>query len=171
MKLTHNTADPYTIELPYGIEVEITPLTSASMGLCQSKARKIVQDENIEDEAEKDARYSQELIAQLGIRHIKSWSGVLGEDDKDAELTPDAIKALFDVYPVADRFFQEITVKQLLVNAAKNGLRLSADGISAVEPNTAENASNKISPVQEEMLEPMESNAPTSNTNSSQKKN
>ena len=46
------------------------------------------------------------------------------------------------LYPVGERFFQEFTLKQVLLTAAKNGSGLSAAGISsrAEGPNTAKHA-------------------------------
>jgi hypothetical protein len=40
--------------------------------------------------------------------------------------TPANIAAVMELYPVGERFFQELTLRQVLLNAAKNGqLRLA----------------------------------------------
>jgi hypothetical protein len=52
--------------------------------------------------------------------------------------TPENITAVMELYPVGERFFQEFTLRQVLLNAAKNGLGPSAAGTSspAEGPNT-----------------------------------
>jgi hypothetical protein len=76
------------------------------------------------------------------------------QDDRDfrraAELFERAaenIAAVMELYPVGERFFQEFTLRQVLLNAAKNGSGLSAAGTSspAEGPNTAEPAATTVS--------------------------
>jgi hypothetical protein len=71
-----------------------------------------------------------------------------------------------DLYPVGERFFQEFTLRQVLLNAAKNGSGLSAAGTSsrAEGRNTAEPAATTTCPVPEARPEPMDSAAPTAST-------
>ena len=52
------------------------------------------------------------------IRHITSWTGVELEGGP-APLTPDNVAAVMELYPVGERFFQEFTLRQILLNAAK----------------------------------------------------
>jgi hypothetical protein len=71
-----------------------------------------------------------------------------------------------ELYPVGERFFQEFTLRQVLLNAAKNGSGLSAAGTSSrVEgPNTAEPAATMACPAPEASVEPMGGSAPTVST-------
>ena len=71
-----------------------------------------------------------------------------------------------ELYPVGERFFQEFTLRQVLLNAAKNGSGLSAAGISSrVEgPNTAGPAATMTCPVPEASQEPTDGSAPTAST-------
>jgi hypothetical protein len=73
-----------------------------------------------------------------------------------------------ELYPVGERFFQEFTIRQVLLNAAKNGSGPSAAGTSSrVEgPNFAEPAAT-ASPAPGANPEPMDSAAPTASTPSS----
>jgi hypothetical protein len=53
-----------------------------------------------------------------------------------------------ELYPVGERFFQEFTLRQVLLNAAKNGSGPFAAGTSsrAEGPNTAEPAATTACP-------------------------
>src|SRR5918994_4653197 len=89
-------------------------------------------------EGERDGFYQARLIRELAVRHITSWTGVELEGGP-APPTPENIAAVMELYPVGERFFQDFTLRQVLLNAAKNGSGLSAAGTSsrAEGPNTA----------------------------------
>jgi hypothetical protein len=70
-------------------------------------------------DGERDGFYQAQLIHELALRHITSWTGVELEGGPAAP-TPENIAAVTDLYPVGDRFFQEFTLRQVLLNAAKN---------------------------------------------------
>jgi hypothetical protein len=99
------------------------------------------------------------------VRHIKSWTGIELEGGP-APPTPENIAAVMNLYPVGERFFQEFTLRQVLLNAAKNGSGLSAAGISsrAEGPNTAEPAAMTDCPAPEASPEPTADSAPTAST-------
>jgi hypothetical protein len=67
---------------------------------------------------------------------------------------------------VGERFFQEFTLRQVLLNAAKNGCGPSAAGISspAEGPSTAEPAATTVSPAPEASLEPTNGSVLTAST-------
>jgi hypothetical protein len=71
-----------------------------------------------------------------------------------------------NLYPIGERFFQKFTLRQVLLNAAKNGSGLSAAGTSsqAEGPTTAEDVETRISPAAEENVEPTDGSAPTAST-------
>jgi hypothetical protein len=71
-------------------------------------------------EGERDGFYQAQLIRQLAVRHIEGWTGVEREGGP-APPTPENVAAVMDLYPVGERFFQEFTLRQVLLNAAKNG--------------------------------------------------
>jgi hypothetical protein len=110
-------------------------------------------------------RYQVQLIRRLAVRHVTSWTGVEVEGGL-APPTPENIAAVMELYPVGERFFQEFTLHQVLLNAAKNGCGLSAAGTSsrAEGPNTAGPAATTDSPVPEASAEPMDSSAPIVST-------
>jgi hypothetical protein len=174
---------PFDIALPYGLTVTVKPLTTAGMAAAQAAARRTV--EAIERQArerteaglaldglpdlstqgERDGFYQGQLIRELAVRHITHWIGVELEG-RPAPPTPPNIAAVMELYPVGERFFQEFTLRQVLLNAAKNGFGPFAAGTSsrAEGPNTAERARRKGSPAPEASPEPTAGSAPTAST-------
>ena len=159
--------EPYDLELPYGIRVTVKPLTSAGMAACQSAARRRLENLGsqyrdrkesclsvddlpvLSDAAERDGLYYGLLVHELAARHIVCWSGVLSEDGKsEAPVSREAVAAVMELYPVGERFFQEFTLRQVLLNAPKNASGPSVAGTSgqAEGPDTAETAASKGSP-------------------------
>jgi hypothetical protein len=116
-------------------------------------------------EGERDGFYQGQLIRDLALRHITSWTGV-ELDGGPAPLAPENIAAVMKLYPVGERFFQEFTLRQVLLNAAKNALGPSAAGTSsrAEGPNTAGPAATMACPAPGANPEPTDSAAPTGNT-------
>ena len=154
--------EPFDIELPYGIAVTVRPLTTAGMAAAQAGARRRI--ENIEgqvrerkesslpldslpvldDDAERDGLFHDLLIKELAVRHISDWSGI----EDDPPVTRENVAAVMELYPVGERFFQEFTLRQVLLNAAKNAFGPSADGTSspAEGPDTAEDVETTALP-------------------------
>jgi len=152
-------AEPFDIELPYGVTVTVKPLTTAGMAVAQAAARRTLDavetqarerkeaglpldglpDPDIE--AERDGLFQDLLSKELGSRHIVSWSGI----EDDPEITPENVAAVMSLYPVGEQFLQKLTLQQVLLNAAKNASGPSADGISspAEGPDTAKGAGKK----------------------------
>jgi hypothetical protein len=175
--------EPYEIALPYGLTVTVKPLTTAGMAAAQAAARRAVEAierqarerteaglpldglPDLSAEGERDGSYQAQLIRELAVRHITRWSSVeLGGGP--APPTPENIAAVIELYPVGERFFQEFTLRQVLLNAAKNGSGPSAAGISGrVEgPSIAEPAATTACPAPRADLEPMDSAAHTAST-------
>jgi hypothetical protein len=71
-----------------------------------------------------------------------------------------------ELYPIGERFFQEFTLRQVLLNAARNGSGPSAAGTSsrAEGPNIAEPAATTVSPAPEASQEPTGGSARTTST-------
>jgi hypothetical protein len=175
--------EPYDMMLPYGLKVTVKPLTTAGMAAAHAAARRAVEAierqgrertetglaldglPDLSTEGERDGFYQAQLIRELAVRHITGWTGVeLGGGP--APPTSENIVAVMDLYPVGERFFQEFTLRQVLLNAAKNGCGPSAAGTSseAEGPNTAEPAATKACPAPEASPEPMAGAVPTAST-------
>ena len=149
-------SEPYEMALPYGLSVKVKPLMTAGMAAAQAAARRGVEAierqarertdaglpldglPDLSAEGDRDGFYQAQLIRELAVRHVTSWTGVELEGGP-APPTPENIAAVMELYPVGERFFQEFTLRQVLLNAAKNALGPSAAGTSspAEGPNTA----------------------------------
>jgi len=174
---------PYELELPYGLKVTVRPLTTAGMAAAQAAARRAVEAverqarerteaglalEGLPDlsaEGERDGFYQAQLIRELAVRHITSWNGVEREG-KLAPPTPENIAAVMTLYPVGERFFQEFPLRQVLLNAAKNGSGPSVAGTSsqAEGPSTAAPATTTTCLAPEANQEPTDGTAPIEST-------
>jgi hypothetical protein len=161
----HQQVDRYDLELPYGLRVTVRPLTTAGMAAAQAAARRAVEAierqvreraeaglpldglPDLSAEGERDGFYQAQLIRELAVRHITDWAGAEREGGP-APPTPENIAAVMELYPVGERFFQEFTLRQVLLNAAKNACGPSAAGISspAEGPNTAGPAATTACP-------------------------
>jgi hypothetical protein len=174
---------PYDIALPYGLTVTVKPLTTAGMAAAQAAARRAVEAierqvrerteagltldglPDLSAEGERDGSYQGQLIRELAVRHVTDWTGV-ELTGGPAPPTPENIAAVMELYPVGERFFQEFTLRQVLLNAAKNASGLSAAGISSrVEgPNTAAPAEKTNWPAPESNQELTDGSAPIAST-------
>jgi hypothetical protein len=176
-------SEPYEIALPYGLTVTVKPLTTAGMAAAQAAARRAVEGierqarerteaglpvdglPDLSGEGERAGFYQAQLIRELAVRHVTSWNGVdLGGGP--APPTPVNVTAVMELYPVGERFFQEFTLRQVLLNAAKNGSGLSAAGTSsrAEGPSTAGPVTTKACPAPEASPERKACSAPTAST-------
>jgi hypothetical protein len=175
--------EPYDLALPYGLSVTVKPLTTAGLAAAQAAARRAVEAierqvrermeaglpldglPDLAPEGERDGFYQAQLIRELAVRHVTSWAGVELEGGP-APPTPENIAAVMELYPVGERFFQEFTLRQVLLNAAKNGSGPSAAGTSspAEGPNIAEPAETPTCPAPEVNREPTDGSAPTAST-------
>jgi hypothetical protein len=176
-------SEPYELDLPYGLKVTVKPLTTAGMAAAQAATRRAVEAierqvrerteagltldglPDLSAEGERDGFYQAQLIRELAARHVTTWTGV-ELTGGPAPPTPENIAAVMDLYPVGERFFQEFSLRQVLLNAAKNGSGPSAVGTSsrAEGPSTAGPAGTTAFPAAEVNREPKGGSAPTAST-------
>jgi hypothetical protein len=176
-------SEPYEIALPYGLSVTVKPLTTAGMAAAQAAARRSVEAierqgrerneaglaldglPDLSAEGERDGLYQAQLIRELAVRHITSWTGVELEAGP-APPTRENIAAVMELYPVGERFFQEFTLRQVLLNAAKNALGPSAAGTSSMAegPSTAKPVAMPDCPAPEARPERTGGSAPIAST-------
>jgi hypothetical protein len=163
-------SEPYELELPYGLRVTVQPLTTAGMAAAQAAARRAVEAierqarerteaglpldglPELSAEGERDGFYQGQLVRELAVRNITGWTGVELEGGP-APPTPANIAAVMELYPVGERFFQEFTLRQVLLNAAKNGSGPSAAGIS-----TPAEGPNIVAPAEKTTCAALEAN-------------
>ena len=156
--------EPYELTLPYGVTVTVTPLTTAAMAAAQAEARKRLEGleaqakerteaglpldglPDLVDDGAREGQFQALLIHSVAARHITAWSGI----EDDPPVSRENVAALIDLYPVGERFFQEFTLRQVLLTAAKNVSGPSADGTSspAAGPATAKPAKQKTKTAQ-----------------------
>jgi hypothetical protein len=131
------STEPHELELPYGLEITVRPLTTTGMAAAQAAAPRAVEAierqacertdaglpldglPDLSAEGERDGFYQAQLIRELAVRRITGWTGVELEGGP-ASPTPENIAAAMELYPVGERFFQEFTLRQVLLNAAKS---------------------------------------------------
>jgi hypothetical protein len=127
-------SEAYEVALPYSLSVTVKPLTAAGMAAAPAGGRgdRAAGQEahgsgigagrlpDLSAEGERDGSYQAQLIRELAVRHIASWTGV-EFGGGPAPPTPRNVAAVMELYPVGERFFQEFTLRQVLLNAAKNG--------------------------------------------------
>src|ERR687898_2199463 len=83
-------SEPYELELPYGLQVTVRPLTTAGMAAAQAAARRAVEAierqarerseaglaldglPDLSVEGQRDGFYQAQLIRELAVRHIMS---------------------------------------------------------------------------------------------------
>jgi hypothetical protein len=105
---------PFDIALPYGLSVTVRPLTTAGMAAAQAAARRAVEAidrqarerteaglamgglPDLATEGERDGFYQAQLIRELAVRHIASWTGVELEGGP-APPTPENIAAVMEL--------------------------------------------------------------------------
>ena len=112
---------PFDVALPYGLTVTVKPLTTTGMAAAQAAARRAVEAierqardrtdaglpldglPDLSAEGERDGFYQPQLIRDLAVRHVASWTG--GElTGGPAPPTPENIAAVMELYPVGERF-------------------------------------------------------------------
>jgi hypothetical protein len=163
--------------------VTVRPLTTAGMAAAQAAARRAVEAierqgrerteaglvldglPDLSAEGERDGFYQVQLIRELAVRHVMRWTGVELEGGP-APPTLENITAVMELYPVGERFFQEFTLRQVLLNAAKNVSGPSAAGTSsrAEGPNIVGPAEMTACPAPEASREPTAGSAPIAST-------
>ena len=168
------------LALPYGVTVTVKPLTTAGMATAQAAARRAVEAierqigerqeaglpvdglPDLSAEGERDGFYQAQLMRELAVRHVIKWSGI-ELNGGPAPPTPASVAAVMELYPVGERFFQEFTLRQVLMNSAKNGFGLSAAGTSsrAEGPSTVGPAATQTCPAPEGSPAPTAASAPT----------
>jgi hypothetical protein len=65
-------------------------------------------------DGERDGFDQAQLIRELAVRHVASWTGVEFGGER-APPTPENIAAAMELYPAGERFFQKFTLRQVLL--------------------------------------------------------
>jgi hypothetical protein len=109
------TNAPYWCELVPGVRLKLRPLTTALMVAARS-------DIAISD-LPKDAKTEEAALAMakaLARSAILDWEGIGDAEGNVITVTPDAIDALLDIWPIFEAFQSLYVAKGLLLDAEKN---------------------------------------------------
>ncbi|MDX9688996.1 MAG: hypothetical protein RBT70_00825 [Alphaproteobacteria bacterium] len=107
--------EPYWLDLGHGVRVHVRTATTALVMAARVTALK-------EAVADTDAgTRSAALIKKLAELAIIAWEGIGDSEDNPAEVTPEAVSALMDLWPIADAFERLYLGPTLILEQEKNG--------------------------------------------------
>lgn len=133
------------IDLPHGVRLRISPLTTVMVAAAQASARRRALDVIRREDAPEDDSLRRGLalmltIQALGRECIRAWEGVADEDGADVPCTPEAIDVLLSHEDMAFAFFDAAMAPLRAADAEGNASRPAPDGTSAAGLNTAADA-------------------------------
>ena len=128
--------EPRWHELAPGVRVQLRPLTTALMVATRSDPAVEAVPEDASDEERAVA-----FAKALARKAVLAWEGVGDANGNAIDLSPEAINALLDVWPVFEAFQLAYVSKGLLLEQEKNVSTLSPTGPSAGASDTARAAS------------------------------
>jgi hypothetical protein len=126
------TNAPYWCELVPGVRLKLRPLTTALMVAARS-------DPAIAD-LPKEARTEEAALAMakaLARSAILDWDGIGDAEGNAIAVSPDAIDALLDIWPIFEAFQSLYVAKGLLLDAEKNASSPLPSGSSVGAKATA----------------------------------
>ncbi|MDD3371505.1 MAG: hypothetical protein PHE27_06750 [Alphaproteobacteria bacterium] len=107
--------EDYWLDVGYGVRLKVRPATTALVMASRVAALKTV-----EETADAGVR-SAALVKKLAELSVLEWEGVGDSDDKPATVTPEAVSALMDLWPIADAFERLYLAPTLILEQEKNG--------------------------------------------------
>ena len=126
------STEPRWLELAPGLRLQLRPLTTALMVATQrDPALQALPDETA---AEERALIAAKALAR---RAILDWEGVGDAAGRELPVSPEAIEALLDLWPIFEAFQIAYVSKGLLLDAEKNACAPLPSGTSAGARATA----------------------------------
>jgi hypothetical protein len=107
---------PHWLDLGHGVRVKVRPISTAIFSAASSAPEMSA----LPGEIGVDGRFVA-LCAAIAKVAILEWEKVADEDGNPAEVTPEGVAALMDIYPLAKAFAEQYVVPGLMVSAEKNG--------------------------------------------------
>jgi hypothetical protein len=104
--------EPYWLDLAHGVRLHVRPITTAFVMAARVQAMK-----DAEDDA---ATRSAALLKNLAQLAVIDWEGVGDADGNPAPVSPEAIAALLDLWPIADAFERLYLGPALVLEQEKN---------------------------------------------------
>jgi hypothetical protein len=115
---------PRWLDLPHGVRVLCKPVTSATVAAAQSAGRRRVASLPADDRSDPDFLAGlafQVTVAEIARFSILEWSGVVGDDDEPAPVTPETVDLLLMQEDMAFAFWSAATATLHEVVAEGNG--------------------------------------------------
>lgn len=104
--------EPYWLDLAHGVRLHVRPITTAFVMAARVQAMK--------DAEEDAATRSAALLKNLAQQAVIYWEGVGDADGNPAPVSPEAIAALLDLWPIADAFERLYLGPALVLEQEKN---------------------------------------------------
>ena len=129
---------PSWLDLGLGVRVRVEPLTTALMVAARS-------DPSVRGlpKGTSDDEVAVVFGKALAERAILEWEGVGDADGNPAPVTPEAIAALLDIWPIFEKFQMGYVAKGLELDAEKNASAPSPTGSMAGAIATAQPAKGR----------------------------
>lgn len=107
--------EEYWLDLGHGVRLKVRPATTALIMGARVAALKEA------EEATDAGQRSAALIKELALLAVLEWEGVGDDENKPADVTPEAVSALMDLWPIADAFERLYLGPTLVLEQEKNG--------------------------------------------------
>jgi len=118
--------EPTWLDLGHGVRVQLRPLTTAMMVAARNDPAVQALDENAGDEG--SALAFAKALARVAVL---DWEGVGDAEGNPIPVSPEAIEALLDLWPLFEAFQTGYVAKGLLLEQEKNASPPSPTGSSA----------------------------------------
>jgi hypothetical protein len=117
--------EPYWLDLPRGVRVEICPVTTAVMAAAQAAAaRRLaairIADPDLDPDMARGLSFAF-LVKALGRHAVLAWDGVGDTAGKPLPLSPEAVERLMDMDEIAAAFWDRATSPVAAVALEGNG--------------------------------------------------
>ena len=130
--------EPYWLDLGLGVRIRVEPLTTALMVAARSDPAVRGLPEGTGDD-----EIAVVFGKALAERAILDWEGVGDAKGKPAPVTPEAIAALLDIWPIFERFQMGYVARGLELELEKNASAPSPTGPTAGATATARRAKGR----------------------------
>ena len=103
--------EPYGLNLSHGVRLHVRPCITALIMAARAKL--------MESESDAGARTAA-LLRELAILAIDAWEGVGDGEGQPVPVSPEAITAVMDLWPVAEAFERLYLGPAMVLDAEKN---------------------------------------------------
>jgi len=130
---------PAWLDLGHGVRILLGPLTTAMMVAARNDPAIAALPEDAPDEAAALA-FAKALARNAAL----DWEGVGDSDGNVIPVSPEAVDALFDIWPLFEAFQTDYVAKGLVLDQEKNVSPPLPTGFSAGAQNTAKHVKKPV---------------------------